>query len=172
MKLLNPCFSKLWHFWSSLKSGIKLGIYGFLTWPVALTHILCVDRREKKPQDPNELKFQDAERPSENSAESVEENTDAISAVKHGEDKEKEKPMQTEEAARKLRQMYDDAESDGEQTTAIHYFAVKYAKQIEDISPKDIVVRAGMSEAYKTEISKGRKLAKYVTISRTPHWDA
>ena len=80
--------------------------------------------------------------------------------------------MQISQAAQILRRMYDAAEPYREQVTAIHYFAIKYANQIEDISPKDIVVSAEMPEAYKTEISKGIRLAKYVTISRTPHWDA
>ena len=80
--------------------------------------------------------------------------------------------MQISQAAQILRQMYERAKPYREQATAIHYFAVKYARQIEDISPREIVVAAGMSESYKTEISKGVRLAQYVTISRTPHWDA
>ena len=73
--------------------------------------------------------------------------------------------MRIDQASQKLAQMYKNA-LPKEQALSIHLFAIKYADQIRDLSVKEIVVGAGLPESYKTEISKGIKLAKYVEVRR------
>jgi len=65
----------------------------------------------------------------------------------------------------KLQEMYTNAKN-GEKVVMIHLFGIKYANEIQncDCSTKDIAVAANINESYGTEISKGVKLSKYVTI--------
>jgi len=65
----------------------------------------------------------------------------------------------------KLKEMYENAPK-GEKVAMIHLFGIKYAQEIKDskASFQDIAVAAGFDKPYGTEISKGAKLAKYVTI--------
>lgn len=55
---------------------------------------------------------------------------------------------------------------EGEKVTMIHLFGIRYADEIErcGASCKDIAIKAGIQESYATEISKGVRLAKYVTV--------
>jgi 5-methylcytosine-specific restriction protein B len=48
----------------------------------------------------------------------------------------------------------------------IHVFGIKYGHIIKEnqLSAKEILKYAGMSETYVTEIHKGMRLAKYVTL--------
>lgn len=64
-----------------------------------------------------------------------------------------------------LRSMYENAPY-REQSTMIHLFAIKYAKEIRGngYTPKEILKVAQMPESYQVEINKGIKLAKYVEI--------
>ncbi len=64
-----------------------------------------------------------------------------------------------------LKNMYENA-SKGEAVAMIHLFGIKYSEEIKEcnISFKEIAVAAGMNEPYGTEISKGAKLSKYVTV--------
>lgn len=64
-----------------------------------------------------------------------------------------------------LRLMYENAPY-REQSTMIHLFAIKYAKEIRGngYTPKEILKIAQMPESYQVEINKGIKLAKYVEI--------
>jgi len=68
------------------------------------------------------------------------------------------------ELATILQQMYNNASN--EKVTMIHLFGIKYAQEIKEIkvSPKEIVTLAKLPESYKTEVSKGIKLAKYVKV--------
>ena len=77
--------------------------------------------------------------------------------------------MHIEEASRILKRMYNNAPY-GKKECAIHFFAIKYADQIQDMSKKEIVIGAEMRESFQTEINKGVNLAQYVTIDRTPPW--
>ena len=63
-----------------------------------------------------------------------------------------------------LREMYNDAE---DKVSSIFLFGVKYWKVIKfnKISCRDIVVRAGLSESYKTELHKAVKLGEQLTLS-------
>ena len=65
----------------------------------------------------------------------------------------------------KLKDMYDKAPS-GEQVLMIHLFGIKYADLIKqnNYTPKQIVDAAGLNGTYATEVNKGMKMAKYVTI--------
>jgi hypothetical protein len=72
--------------------------------------------------------------------------------------------MDTTEAANILRAMYLGAPK-GEKVTRIHLFGIKYASELESISLSDLVAQAGISMTYVTEVNKGKKLAKYVTVT-------
>lgn len=71
--------------------------------------------------------------------------------------------MTYDEAASILKKMYDGAQR-GEQALKIHLFAIKYANEIENLTPAEIAERAGLSRSYGVEINKGRNLAKYVEL--------
>lgn len=60
--------------------------------------------------------------------------------------------------------MYDRGAQTSEIATYVHLFGIKFAEELDGISLPEITARAGISNKYKTEIHKGRKLAKYVTI--------
>ena len=79
--------------------------------------------------------------------------------------------MTVDEAARILRGMYDaGAQGRGLKTTAIHLFGIRYADALEGgaarsrLSIKEILLHAGMSEKYYTEVRKGIRLAGYVKV--------
>ena len=71
--------------------------------------------------------------------------------------------MDAIEAGQILRQMYDQAPK-GEMVTQIHLFGVKYARELETLSLKDVVGQARISVTYVSEVNKGKNLAKYVTV--------
>lgn len=72
-----------------------------------------------------------------------------------------------ESLGKELKKMYDTAE-EGEQVTRIHLFGIKNGETIinNGIKISDIVHAAGINESYKTEVSKGVKLSKYVDIKK------
>ena len=76
--------------------------------------------------------------------------------------------MTVNEAARILRGMYDaGAQGRGLMTTAIHLFGIRYAddlSRLSRLSIKEILLHAGMSEKYQTEVYKGIRLAGYVKV--------
>jgi len=55
---------------------------------------------------------------------------------------------------------------EGEKITMIHLFGIRDADEIECCGApcRDIAIKAGIRESYATEISKGVKLALYVTV--------
>ncbi|MGI6366637.1 MAG: HTH-like domain-containing protein [Bacillota bacterium] len=63
-----------------------------------------------------------------------------------------------------LKEMYENAPN-GYKVANIHFFGVKYAKTIMDYgySSSDIIRASGLNPSYATELSKGIKLARYVT---------
>ena len=71
--------------------------------------------------------------------------------------------MQLKGLGEVLHDMYFNSE-DGEAVAMIHLFAVKYAEEIKASgeSMKAIANAAGIPESYRTEISKGVKLSKFV----------
>lgn len=73
--------------------------------------------------------------------------------------------MELHELGAVLNDMYFNS-PEKETVAMIHLFGIKYAKEIEslDSSFKEIAIAAGINESYGTEISKGAKLSKYVTV--------
>ena len=71
--------------------------------------------------------------------------------------------MTPEKLADILSVMYQDA-PDGEATTMIHLFGVKYADEIHDCGATvtEIVRLSSLSDSYNAEVSKGMRLARYV----------
>lgn len=71
--------------------------------------------------------------------------------------------MTLDELGRTLRRMYDEAPR-GYKMANIHLFGIKYASQIENggFTSSEIIRSSGIKDSFKTEISKGIKLAKYV----------
>lgn len=72
--------------------------------------------------------------------------------------------MQIDQASKILAEMYADGARSSERSVMVHLFAVKYADQIREMRPKDIVDGAGLPKSYHTEIRKGINLAKYVEV--------
>ncbi len=72
--------------------------------------------------------------------------------------------MTLQHLAAELAELYDSAPR-GDKTTMIHLFAIKYAKELdnlEDSNMNDLLVAANMPASYVTELNKGRRLSKYV----------
>ena len=71
--------------------------------------------------------------------------------------------MTLNELANKLSEMYSTAQK-GDKVVMIHLFGIKYANEIEKNgnSKEDIIKLSGISTSFKTELSKGMKLAKFV----------
>ena len=76
--------------------------------------------------------------------------------------------MTLHQLGQKLNEMYFGAD-DGETAAMVHLFGIKYATEITALgaSMKSIAIAAGIPESYGTEISKGVKLEKYVTLKQT-----
>jgi hypothetical protein len=72
--------------------------------------------------------------------------------------------MTINELGNKLSEMYNNAPK-GDAVAMIHLFGIKYADEINksDYSKKDIIKQSGISTSYLTELTKGVKLADYVT---------
>jgi len=72
--------------------------------------------------------------------------------------------MTLQELGQKLNEMYFNSE-DGEAVAMIHLFGIKYASEINRSgeSKAAIAKAADIRASYATEISKGVKLAKFVT---------
>jgi len=72
--------------------------------------------------------------------------------------------MNEAQAAQILLEAYNEALLRREQVTAIHLFGIKHAEELVALSVPEILERAGMRASYATEIRKGMKLARYVTV--------
>ena len=74
--------------------------------------------------------------------------------------------MTVDEAARILGEMYHAGRTrgGGKMTTAIHLFAIKYANDLSRLPIREILLQAGISDSYRTEVYKGRRLAEYVKV--------
>ena len=73
--------------------------------------------------------------------------------------------MTLQELGKKLHDMYFDSK-DGEAVAMIHLFGITYANEIKELgaSKKAIAKEAGIRESYGTEISKGVKLSRFVSV--------
>lgn len=74
-------------------------------------------------------------------------------------------PMTLKNLGDILHKMYFESE-DGEAVAMIHLFGIKYSAEIALLraSKKDLAKAAGIPLSYSTEISKGVKLARYVSV--------
>ena len=70
--------------------------------------------------------------------------------------------MSPDELGQQLKQMYDRAPY-GNKTEMIHLFGVLYAKEISHQTVA-VVAAAGIPPSYVTEVHKGIRLSKYVTV--------
>jgi 5-methylcytosine-specific restriction protein B len=73
--------------------------------------------------------------------------------------------MTLNQLGEKLREMYFGS-GEGEAVAMTHLFGIKYAAEIKELgaSATSIALAAGIQKTYGTEINKGIKLAKFVTI--------
>ena len=71
--------------------------------------------------------------------------------------------MTIEKAARILREMYSRAQT-GDRALQFHLFGIVYADDLRRLSVRQILYVADLPASYSTEISKGRKLGKYVVV--------
>ena len=57
----------------------------------------------------------------------------------------------------------------GEAVAMIHLFGIKYAKELNEgrFNKKEVAKAANIPESFGTEISKGIKLSKYVSVKNT-----
>ena len=80
--------------------------------------------------------------------------------------------MTLEELAERLAKIYRSAER-GETVAYIHLFAIKYAYEIDECgaSAGEIVRFSGIPESYGTEVGKGIRLARYVSVTHDPFPD-
>jgi uncharacterized protein YunC (DUF1805 family) len=69
-----------------------------------------------------------------------------------------------DDLANALREMYKRAKR-GERATAVHLFGIRYADQLGGAPIKEIVLRAGLTESWGTEVRKGMKLAQHVELN-------
>ena len=73
--------------------------------------------------------------------------------------------MDSDQLVEKLKEMYYGA-AKGEEVAMIHLFAIKYARELGS-TPSTVIARQAQlknTNSYHTEISKGRKLAKFVDV--------
>ena len=73
--------------------------------------------------------------------------------------------MTINELGTALSKMYHNAPK-GEAVARIHLFGIKYAEELSQskFNKKEIARAANIPESFGTEISKGMKLAQYVTV--------
>ena len=71
--------------------------------------------------------------------------------------------MTNQEAARTLREMYSGARK-GDVALQFLLFGIKYAADLDRLNVSQILEAAELPPSYSTEISKGRKLARYVVL--------
>ena len=72
--------------------------------------------------------------------------------------------MTIEDVAKQLKSDYQRA-LEGNKVVTIHLFGIRYADQLEGMPLKEIAARAEVPVTYATEIRKGMRLAKWVTIN-------
>lgn len=70
--------------------------------------------------------------------------------------------MSADELGQQLKRMYERA-PDGDKTAMILLFGVRYAPEIGH-QARAVVTAAGLKPSYDTEVRKGMRLSKYVTV--------
>jgi hypothetical protein len=51
-----------------------------------------------------------------------------------------------------------------EKVTSVHLFGIEYPDEILRVGIREVIEESGIPSTYRTELSKGVKLAKYVTL--------
>ena len=74
--------------------------------------------------------------------------------------------MTIDDLSRELRSRCERAEPN-EKVTAMHIFAIAFADQLKTSSVRQVVDGAGIGKSFVSEIYKGMKLARYVTLKDT-----
>ena len=69
--------------------------------------------------------------------------------------------MQVPELARALREAVNRA-PEGERVVSIHLFGIRHARDLREVSLRDVVDGAGIPRSYVTEVHKGMRLAEHV----------
>ena len=67
------------------------------------------------------------------------------------------------ELAAELRQDVNSA-PEGDRVVRIHLFGIRRATELDGVSLKELVNRAGIPASYHTEVHKGKRLADYVIL--------
>ena len=71
---------------------------------------------------------------------------------------------QLDELARELKNNYANAPK-SQKVVQIHLFGIRRAAALKNVSLPDLLARAGMPDSYKTELSKGIRLADHVQVN-------
>ncbi len=71
--------------------------------------------------------------------------------------------MTIAELASELREAVNEAPK-GHRVVSIHLFGITHARDLEDVSLKELIELAGIPESYHTEVHKGIRLAEFVTL--------
>ena len=53
---------------------------------------------------------------------------------------------------------------DGDRVVRIHLFGIRRAMELDGVSLKELVLRAGIPPSYHTEVHKGIRLAEHVSL--------
>ena len=53
---------------------------------------------------------------------------------------------------------------DGDRVVRIHLFGIRRARELDGVSLKELVARAGIPHSYHTEVHKGMRLADHVSL--------
>jgi hypothetical protein len=73
--------------------------------------------------------------------------------------------MRTEDLIAALKRDYANA-AQGEKSTAVHLFGIRFAEELQGHPINEIAERAGLTEHWGTEIRKGIRLSRYVELKR------
>ena len=73
--------------------------------------------------------------------------------------------MTTGELAKALSAAHKNAPS-GDKALAIHLFGIRHAEELEHCSVEAVIKASSVPPAYGTEVRKGMKIARHVTLNR------
>ena len=78
---------------------------------------------------------------------------------------------EAEHLAEELHRMYESGREERLMVTMIHLFGIKYDDEIGscDATPTDLCRMAEVPESYHAEVSKGRRLARFVELKPLAH---
>ncbi len=74
--------------------------------------------------------------------------------------------MTLKELSDALSNMYSNAKK-GEQVLQIYLFGIKYYDKIKPMGIKEVIIQAGLSPTYASELSKAIKIGKHVVLRKS-----